>query len=120
MEMTIPWLIIPKWKLRLCLGGNLEVGEIAHKANADQRKALEQIAMAIGGPAAPKEQMKVRYVPITRKVMGKEHQVTLGAHGEYTSRRGGHGFSFEDYQSDRRRSNSQRVLSGTDIEVCVQ
>jgi hypothetical protein len=57
---------------------------IDEKAAADQRKALEQIAMAIGGPAAPKEKMKVRYVPITRKVTGKEHQITLGPYGEYS------------------------------------
>jgi hypothetical protein len=57
---------------------------VDEKANADQRKALEQIAMSIGGPAAPKEKMKVRYVPITRKVTGKEHQVTLGPYGEYS------------------------------------
>jgi len=57
---------------------------IEEKANADQRKALEQIALAIAGPAAPKEKMKVRYVPITRKVTGKEHQVSLGPYGEYS------------------------------------
>src|ERR1700730_5729131 len=45
---------------------------VDEKAAADQRKALEQIAMAIGGPAAPKEKMKVRYVPITRQVPGQE------------------------------------------------
>jgi hypothetical protein len=56
---------------------------VDEKANAGQRKALEQIAMAIGGPAAPKEKMKVRYVPISRRVTGKEHQVTLGSYGEY-------------------------------------
>ena len=57
---------------------------VDEKADAGQRKALEQIAMAIGGPAAPKEKMKVRYVPITRKVTGKEHQITLGPYGEYS------------------------------------
>jgi hypothetical protein len=57
---------------------------VDEKAAADQRKALEQVAMAIGGPAAPKEKMKVRYVPITRKVTGKEHQITLGPYGEYS------------------------------------
>jgi len=59
---------------------------VDEKANADQRKGLEQIAMAIGGPAAPKEKMKVRYVPISRKVTGKEHQITLGTYGEYSGR----------------------------------
>ena len=57
---------------------------VDEKANPDQRKGLEQIAMAIGGPAAPKEKMKVRYVPITRKVTGKDHQITLGPYGEYS------------------------------------
>ena len=59
---------------------------VDEKADADQRKGLEQIAMAIGGPAAPKEKMKVRYVPISRKVTGKEHQITLGTYGEYSGR----------------------------------
>jgi len=63
---------------------NFAYAYIDEKANADQRKALEQIVMAIGGPAAPKEKMKVRYVPIVRKVTGKEHQVTLGPYGEYS------------------------------------
>ena len=57
---------------------------VDEKANAEQRKALEQIAMAVGGPAAPKEKMKVRYVPIGRKVADKEHQVTVGSYGEYS------------------------------------
>ncbi len=57
---------------------------VDENADADQRKALEEIAMAIGGPAAPKEKMKVRYVPITRKVTGKEHQITLGPYGQYS------------------------------------
>jgi len=59
---------------------------IDEKANAEQRRALEHIALAIGGPAAPKEKMKVRYVPITRKVTGKEHEVTLGSYGDYSGR----------------------------------
>ena len=57
---------------------------IDEKAKPEQRKALEAIALAIGGPAAPKEKMKVRYVPITRKIEGKEHQVTLGQYGVYS------------------------------------
>jgi hypothetical protein len=57
---------------------------VDEKANPEQRKALQQIAMAIGGPAAPKDKMKVRYVPITRKVTGKEHQITLGQYGQYS------------------------------------
>jgi hypothetical protein len=57
---------------------------VDEKANAGQRKALEQIAMAVGGTAAPKEQMKVRYVPITRSMMGNEHQITLGPYAEYS------------------------------------
>ncbi|MBI4167240.1 MAG: DUF1326 domain-containing protein [Acidobacteria bacterium] len=63
---------------------NFAYAYIDEKADADQRKALEQIAMAISGPAAPKDKMKVRYVPITRTVNGNEHHVTLGHYGEYS------------------------------------
>ena len=65
--------------------GNWNFGYIYidEKANAEQRKGLEQIAMAIGGPVAPKEKMKVRYVPITRRITGKEHEITLGSFGNY-------------------------------------
>jgi hypothetical protein len=34
--------------------------------------------------AEGKEKIKVRYVPITRKVTGKEHHITLGPYGEYS------------------------------------
>ena len=56
---------------------------IDERANPDQRKALEEIALAIGGPAAPKDKMKVRYVAIARKVSGKEHEIGLGTYGSY-------------------------------------
>ncbi|HZO99928.1 MAG TPA: DUF1326 domain-containing protein [Terriglobia bacterium] len=63
---------------------NFAYAYIDEKADPGQRKALEQIMMAIGGQPAPKEKMQVRYVPLTRKVSGKEHHVTLGQYGEYS------------------------------------
>jgi hypothetical protein len=56
---------------------------IDEKANPEQRKALEEIALAIGGPAAPKDKMKVKYVSITRKVSDKEHDISLGSFVNY-------------------------------------
>jgi hypothetical protein len=57
---------------------------IDEKANPEQRKALEEIAKASSPPAAPPERTKVRYIPITRRVDGKEHIVTLGPYGSFS------------------------------------
>ena len=57
---------------------------IDEKANPEQRKALEEIAKASSPPAAPPERTKVRYIPITRRVEGKEHIVTLGPYGSFS------------------------------------
>lgn len=57
---------------------------VDEKANPAQRKALEEIALKIGGPAAPKDKMKVRYTAISRKIEGKEHKITLGNYGTYS------------------------------------
>ncbi len=57
---------------------------VHESANLQQRKALEDIARTIGGPAAPNDKMKVRYVPISRKIQGKEHEITLGVYGSYS------------------------------------
>jgi hypothetical protein len=54
------------------------------KANPAQRKALEAIARATMPPAAPAERTKVRYVPITQRVEGSEHIVTLGNYGSFS------------------------------------
>ena len=57
---------------------------IDEKANPAQRKALEAIARATSPPAAPPERTKVLYTPITRKVEGSEHVVTLGNYGSFS------------------------------------
>ncbi len=57
---------------------------IDEKANPDQRKALEVIAKAAMPPAAPPERTKIRYIPITRRVDGNEHIVTLGTYGSFS------------------------------------
>jgi hypothetical protein len=55
---------------------------IDEKANPDQRKALEAIAGAMLTPGVSKK-TETRYVPITRKIDGKEHQITIGQYGTF-------------------------------------
>ena len=55
---------------------------IDNKATPEQRKALEAIARTILTPGASKK-TQTRYVPITRKIEGKEHQITLGEYGTF-------------------------------------
>jgi hypothetical protein len=57
---------------------------IDEKANPEQRKALEEIARQTIPPAAPPDKTKIRYVPITRKVVGKEHVITIGSYGSFS------------------------------------
>ena len=57
---------------------------IDEKANSNQRKALEEIARATSPPMAPPDRMKIRYIPITRRVDGAEHIVTLGPYGSFS------------------------------------
>ncbi len=57
---------------------------IDEKATPAQRKALEEIARASAPPMAPPERTKIRYIPITRRVDGKEHIVTLGPYGSFS------------------------------------
>jgi hypothetical protein len=57
---------------------------IDEKANAEQRKALLEIAKATSPPAAPPERTNVRYVPISRKIEGSEHIITLGQYGSFS------------------------------------
>jgi hypothetical protein len=57
---------------------------IDEKADPAQRKALEAIARATFPPAAPPERTMLRYVPISRKVEGSEHMVSLGNYGTFS------------------------------------
>jgi len=52
---------------------------IDERANAQQRRALEAIAKATLPLGAPPERTRIRYVPITRKVEGSEHTITIGS-----------------------------------------
>jgi hypothetical protein len=58
---------------------------IDEKANPEQRKALETIMRETSPPAAPAERTRVAYVPITRKIEGSEHIVTLGNFGGFSA-----------------------------------
>jgi hypothetical protein len=57
---------------------------IDEKATPEQRKALEEIAKASSPPAAPPERTKIKYIPITRRIDGNEHIVTLGPYGSFS------------------------------------
>src|ERR1700693_3529148 len=57
---------------------------IDEKANPEQRKGLEAIARAPSPAAAPPERTMVRYAPITRKIEGTEHVVSLGKYGSFS------------------------------------
>jgi hypothetical protein len=52
------------------------------KATPEQRKGLEAIAAKILEPGASKK-TETRYVPITRKIEGKDHEITLGQYGSF-------------------------------------
>jgi hypothetical protein len=56
---------------------------IDEKANPEQRKALEAIAGAVLTPGVSKK-TQTRYAPITRKIEGKEHQITIGQYGTWS------------------------------------
>jgi hypothetical protein len=58
---------------------------IDEKANSEQRKALEAIMRSTAPPAAPEARTAVKYVPITRKIEGSEHVVTLGNYGGFSA-----------------------------------
>ena len=53
---------------------------IDEKATPEQREALKNISMQ-ALPANASKKVEVRFVPITRKIDGKEHEVTLGKYG---------------------------------------
>jgi hypothetical protein len=56
---------------------------IDERADAEQRKALEEISWAIQAKASPT--VEIRYVPITRTIEGKEHKVTIGSYGTFSA-----------------------------------
>src|SRR5256714_10499757 len=61
---------------------NFSYNYIDEKANPEQRKALEAIAATVLVPGASKK-TETRYVPITRKIEGKDHEIVIGQHGTF-------------------------------------
>jgi len=64
---------------------NFSYNYIDEKANPDQRKALEAIANVVMVPGASKK-TETRYVAITRKTEGKDHEISLGQYGTFRGR----------------------------------
>ena len=58
---------------------------IDEKANPEQRKALEAIMRSTSPPAAPPERTRIAFVPVTRKIEGAEHIVTIGSFGGFSA-----------------------------------
>ena len=52
------------------------------KANPEQRVALEAIAKSVL-PIAASPKTRIRFVPITRQISGKDHMVTVGKFGSF-------------------------------------
>lgn len=55
---------------------------VDEKATPEQRKALEEIGKTIL-PYAGSTKTEIRNLPITRKIEGKEHQITVGDKGTF-------------------------------------
>ena len=58
---------------------------IDEKASAEQRKALEAIMRLANPPVAPPERTHLAYVPITRRIEGSEHIITIGNFGGFSA-----------------------------------
>ena len=59
---------------------------IDEKANPEQRKALEAIAMTVLPSKNASANFEIRYAPITRKIEGKDHIITIGNVATFTGR----------------------------------
>jgi hypothetical protein len=62
---------------------NFSTNYIDEKANPEQRKALEAIAMKVLPAKNASQNFETKYVPITRKTEGKEHVITIGKVGSF-------------------------------------
>ncbi len=65
---------------------NFSTNYIDEKANPEQRKALEAIAMAVLPSKNGSANFETKYVPITRKIEGKDHIITIGNIATFTGR----------------------------------
>ena len=63
---------------------NFSTNYIDEKANPEQRKALEAIAMTVLPSKNGSANFETKYVPITRKIEGKEHIITIGNVATFT------------------------------------
>jgi len=63
---------------------NFSTNYIDEKANPEQRKALEAIALTVLPSKNGSANFETKYVPITRKVEGKDHIITIGSVATFT------------------------------------
>ena len=63
---------------------NFSTNYIDEKANPEQRKALEAIAMTVLPSNNGSANFETKYVPITRKIEGKDHIITIGNVATFT------------------------------------
>ena len=63
---------------------NFSTNYIDEKANPEQRKALEAIAMTVLPSKNGSANFETKYVPITRKIEGKDHIITIGTVATFT------------------------------------
>ncbi|MEP6685607.1 MAG: DUF1326 domain-containing protein [Verrucomicrobiota bacterium] len=61
---------------------NFSYNYIDERANPEQRKALEAIAGQVLEPGASKK-TETRYVAISRKTEGKDHEISVGQYGKF-------------------------------------
>jgi len=65
---------------------NFSTNYIDEKANPEQRKALEAIALTVLPSKNGSPNFETKYVPITRKIEGKDHIITIGNVATFTGR----------------------------------
>jgi hypothetical protein len=65
---------------------NFSTNYIDEKANPEQRKALEAIAMTVLPSKNGSANFETKYMPITRKIEGKDHIITIGNVATFTGR----------------------------------
>jgi len=63
---------------------NFSTNYIDEKANPEQRKALESIALTVLPSKNGSANFETKYVPITRKIEGKDHIITIGNVATFT------------------------------------
>jgi hypothetical protein len=97
---------------------NFSTNYIDEKANPEQRKALEAIAMTVLPAKNASQNFETKYVPITRKIEGKEHVITIGNVGSFRGMlvEGGLGGSSKVVNPPGGRSVASRIRARQDDE----